>query len=131
MQEFGKKGLEAIELGMLSFAATLYWFTVEFGLISTNEGLRIYGAGITSSPAESLYALESAAPVRVKFNMQRLMRTKYHVDSFQKTYFVVKSYEELFHAVRNLDWHKLSETYHFFTEIDQGVVIESEEIFQI
>ena len=49
MELFGRKGLEAIEAGLLKFAATLYWFTVEFGLIESSDGLKIYGAGITSS----------------------------------------------------------------------------------
>jgi phenylalanine-4-hydroxylase len=44
MEEFGRKGLEAIKMGLYSYAASLYWFTVEFGLIQTKKGLRIYGA---------------------------------------------------------------------------------------
>ena len=42
----------------------LFWFTVEFGLIDTPEGLRIYGAGIASSAGETPYALESDLPER-------------------------------------------------------------------
>jgi phenylalanine-4-hydroxylase len=55
MELFGQKGLEAMEAGMLELAARLYWFTVEFGLIHSKEGLRIYGAGILSSKGESVY----------------------------------------------------------------------------
>ena len=57
MELFGCKGLEAHNAGMLKFAATLYWFTVEFGLIQSADGLRIYGAGIISSKGESIYCL--------------------------------------------------------------------------
>jgi phenylalanine-4-hydroxylase len=127
MQEFGKKGLEAIECGMLKFAATLYWFTVEFGLISTSEGLRIYGAGITSSKGESIYSLDSDIPVRVKFNSRRVMKTQYHVDSFQKTYFAIENFEELFTTLRNLNWEEVRDMCEKFPEIEQGIIINNAE----
>jgi phenylalanine-4-hydroxylase len=78
----------------------LYWYTVEFGLIDTPDGLRIYGAGIVSSKGESLYSLESAAPNRIGFDLERVMRTRYRIDSFQKTYFVISGFEQLFEATR-------------------------------
>ena len=73
-------------------------YTVEFGLIDTPDGLRIYGAGIVSSKGESLYSLESPAPNRIGFDLQRIMRTKYRIDTFQKTYFVIDSFEQLMQA---------------------------------
>jgi len=107
MQEFGKKGLEAIDAGMLKFASALYWFTVEFGLIKSNNGLNIYGAGIISSGGESIYCLDSELPARVKFDALRTMKTEYHIDSFQKIYFVIESFQQLFETVRNLDWEAI------------------------
>ncbi|MGX6959964.1 MAG: phenylalanine 4-monooxygenase [Rickettsia endosymbiont of Pentastiridius leporinus] len=107
MQQFGLKGLEAIEAGMLKFAATLYWFTVEFGLMQSNNGLRVYGAGIISSKGESIYSLESEIPVRSEFNLDKILTTEYETDSFQKEYFVIKSFQELFNMLNNLDWKKI------------------------
>ncbi len=49
MQAYGQGGLKAARLGALDMLARLYWYTVEFGLIRTPAGLRIYGAGIVSS----------------------------------------------------------------------------------
>ncbi|NVL78641.1 phenylalanine 4-monooxygenase, partial [Escherichia coli] len=49
MEAYGKGGLKAARLGQLDMLARLYWYTVEFGLIRTPAGLRIYGAGIVSS----------------------------------------------------------------------------------
>ncbi|MCW0469603.1 hypothetical protein OH492_13185 [Vibrio chagasii] len=42
------------------FLARLYWFTAtEFaGLVKEGDRLKIYGGGISSSPAETNYALE-------------------------------------------------------------------------
>ena len=95
MEAYGKGGNRALELGQLKNLARLYWYTVEFGLIRTNEGLRIYGAGILSSPQESRFSLEDDSPNRVGFELERLMRTKHIIDDFQQTYFVIDSFEQL------------------------------------
>jgi phenylalanine-4-hydroxylase len=58
IQAYGKGGQRAIQLGMLPKLARHYWYTVEFGLIRTPGGLRIFGAGIMSSATESIFALE-------------------------------------------------------------------------
>ena len=78
----------------------LYWYTVEFGLINTREGLRIYGSGIVSSKGESIYCLEDNAPNRIGFDLKRVMRTRYRIDTYQKTYFVIDDFEQLFAATR-------------------------------
>jgi phenylalanine-4-hydroxylase len=78
----------------------LYWYTVEFGLIRTPAGLRIYGSGIVSSGGESRYCLESPAPNRIGFDLLRVMRTRYRIDTYQKTYFVIDSFEQLIEATR-------------------------------
>jgi len=97
---YGAGGVKAARIGKeaLLNLARLYWFTVEFGLLRTDEGLRIYGAGIVSSKGESIYSLESPSPNRIGFDLERVMRTKYRIDSFQKTYFVIDSFESLFEA---------------------------------
>ena len=98
MEAYGKGGQRAASLGVLQNLARLYWYTVEFGLIRQPDGLRIYGAGIVSSKGESIHSLESAAPNRIGFDLERVMRTRYRIDSFQQTYFVIDSYEELIAA---------------------------------
>ncbi len=100
MQAYGRGGVKAHGIGPEALAnlTRLYWYTVEFGLIDTGDGLRIYGAGIVSSKGESLHALESAAPNRIGFDLQRIMRTRYRIDTFQKTYFVIDGFEQLMAA---------------------------------
>lgn len=95
MQAYGQGGARAIERGQLHHLARLYWYTVEFGLIRENGELRLFGAGIMSSPHESVFALEDPSPNRVAFDLQRVMRTKYIIDDFQQTYFVIDSFENL------------------------------------
>ncbi|MGB7102584.1 MAG: phenylalanine 4-monooxygenase [Xanthobacteraceae bacterium] len=98
MQAYGEGGQRAIKLGALPRLARLYWYTVEFGLIRSTEGLRIFGAGIMSSATESVFALESDSPNRIAFDLERVMRTKYLIDDFQQTYFVIDSFEKLLEA---------------------------------
>ena len=100
MQAYGEGGLKAERLQVLPMLARLYWYTVEFGLIQTADGLRIYGAGIVSSKAESLYSLDSDAPHRVGFDFRRILRTEYKIDDVQKTYFVIRDFAQLFDQTR-------------------------------
>ena len=100
MQAYGRGGVKASGIGpeALMNLTRLYWYTVEFGLIATPEGLRIYGSGIVSSKGESIYCLESDAPNRIGFDLDRVMRTKYRIDTFQKSYFVISGFQDLIRA---------------------------------
>ncbi len=95
IQAYGQGGLRAQALGTLEMLARVYWYTVEFGLVREAGGLRIYGAGIVSSHSETVFAVEDRSPNRVRFNLQRVMRTRYRIDDFQESYFVLGSLDEL------------------------------------
>jgi phenylalanine-4-hydroxylase len=99
LRVYGEKGLAAGAEGALSRLARFYWYMVEFGLIETPQGLKVYGAGILSSAAECRHAIESPEPLRVRFDLARVLRTSYRIDDFQPTYFVIRSYAELFEAL--------------------------------
>ncbi|PHQ63579.1 MAG: phenylalanine 4-monooxygenase [Sphingobium sp.] len=107
MQAYGRGGLRADGLGAIEKLARLYWYTVEFGLIDTADGLRLYGAGIVSSNAESRFALEDPSPNRIGFDLQRLMRTRYKIDDFQQCYFVIDSFEQLLAQTAGTDFAPL------------------------
>jgi phenylalanine-4-hydroxylase len=109
MEAYGKGGLRAMKFGRLKNLAALYWYTVEFGLIETPKGVRIYGAGISSSKDESIFSLDDPSPNRLRFDLERVMRTEYRIDDFQQTYFVIRSYDELFRATVDTDFAPLYE----------------------
>jgi phenylalanine-4-hydroxylase len=107
MQAYGEGGLRSLQFGALHKLARLYWYTVEFGLIHTAQGLRIYGAGITSSAKESVYALESATVRRRPFELTRVMQTNYRIDDLQAGYFVIDSFEQLLETTLHTDFAPL------------------------
>lgn len=96
LQEYGKGGLRALKQDGLVYLARLYWYTIEFGLIESPQGLRAYGAGLLSSGGELEYCLTNPASQRLRFNLERVMRTLYKIDSYQETYFVLRDFQQLF-----------------------------------
>ncbi len=92
---YGKLGLAASKEDRV-YLARLYWFTVEFGLLHTAEGPRIYGGGILSSPGETLYALESDAPERNALRPLDALRTPYRIDIMQPVYYMLNGFGQLF-----------------------------------
>jgi phenylalanine-4-hydroxylase len=95
MAAYGRAGLACAGKAALQNLARLYWYTVEFGLMQTAAGLRIFGAGILSSAGESVFALESPQPRRVAFEYERVLRTRYEIDHYQNIYFVLSGYDDL------------------------------------
>jgi phenylalanine-4-hydroxylase len=96
VQAYGVAGRKAAAEGGVEMLARLYWYSVEFGLIQSGGELRPYGAGILSSAGETAYSIDSPQPHRLKFDLERVMRTAYMIDAYQRTYFVVDSFEQLF-----------------------------------
>lgn len=131
MQAYGKGGVKAHAVGAEALVnlTRLYWYTVEFGLIKQDDGLRIYGSGIVSSKGESIHCLESAAPNRIGFDLKRIMRTRYRIDTYQKTYFVIDSYEQLMRATEP-DFTPLYAELARSESIPAGDVLPSDQVFQ-
>jgi phenylalanine-4-hydroxylase len=109
IQAYGAIGAHARSPAALKMLARLYWYTVEFGLVTTSRGLRAYGAGILSSSGETIYATRATGPARIRFDLERVLRTNYLIDSYQKTYFVLNDIEELFDSVLAADFDALFE----------------------
>jgi len=107
MVAYGEGGLRSLKFDALKQLARLYWYTVEFGLIREGGALRIYGAGIVSSYAESVFALDSDSPNRIGFDLARVMRTDYRIDDFQQNYFVIDSLDQLLDVTVNTDFAPL------------------------
>lgn len=86
---------------LLLYAERIYWFTVEFGLVMQQGQVRAFGAGILSSPGETVFSVNSPRPTRLLIDpsldtdLLRLATTDYLISEFQKTYFVTEQFDLL------------------------------------
>ena len=129
MQAYGRGGLKASRLDACELLARLYWYTVEFGLIQTSEGLRAYGAGILSSAGELRHSVMSSKPRRIAFDLRRLMRSRYKIDSYQSSYFVIDSFAQLFDATAP-DFTPIYSEVRALREVEAGAVLAGEREFK-
>lgn len=129
MQAYGEGGQRAAAAGAIDKLSRLYWYTVEFGLIRANDGLKIYGAGIVSSSSESVFALDDASPNRIGFDLRRLMRTKYRIDDFQQNYFVIDSFEDLLDQTLNTDFGPIYDDLAQETDIEIEAILPTDRVF--
>ncbi|UXP33609.1 phenylalanine 4-monooxygenase [Reichenbachiella agarivorans] len=103
------KGLAAIALKhienpqAIELMSRLYWFTVEFGLIQEDGKIKIYGAGIVSSPGESIYAIEDEDVPRIPYDIKTILETPFYKHDYQQQYFVINNFEQLFESLPELD----------------------------
>ena len=130
MEAYGRGGVKAHGIGedALVNLTRLYWYTVEFGLIRQKDGLRIYGSGIVSSKGESIHCLESDAPNRIGFDLERIMRTRYRIDTYQKTYFVIDSFEQLMDAT-GPDFAAIYERLARLESVPAGDVLDGDRVY--
>lgn len=90
------------EASVAGALARFFWYTVEFGLMDTPQGLKAYGSGLLSSFGELDYALHSPNVVRRPFDLAEVLATPFEIDHFQNQLFVVDSFEQLYAAVGEL-----------------------------
>ena len=107
MQEYGRAGWKAMRYNRLKALGSLYWYTVEFGLIEEADGIKAYGAGILSGPTEVVFATQGKSPNRIMLNVDRVMRTDYVISDLQPTYFVIESFEDLYRQTVERDFDRL------------------------
>eukprot|EP00795_Rhopilema_esculentum_P005259 gene5259-406_t len=89
----------------ISKLATLYLYTVEFGLCRQQGKLRAYGAGLLSSFGELQYSIESDKCERKPFEPETTCVQEYFVTKYQTVYFVSNSIQEAKEKLRSWASH--------------------------
>ncbi len=83
--------------------ARFFWFTVEFGLMRSPEGLCAYGSGLLSSYAELEHAVSSPKVRRCPLQLELAINQPFEIDRFQPLLFVVDSLDQLYDQVDRLE----------------------------
>jgi len=131
MEAYGRAGWKALKFNRLKALGALYWYTVEFGLMDTPAGLRIYGAGIVSSAEESLFALEAKSPNRLHLNVDRVMRTDYIISDLQQSYFVIDSFDQLIHETVDRPFDMIYATLKPSFQYATSAVLETDRVYNV
>ncbi len=79
--------------------ATLYWFTVEYGVVREDGEFKAYGAGLLSSYGELAHSLEGEVEIR-PFNPGEAVMTSYPITTYQPVLWEVNSIEQAFEKIR-------------------------------
>ncbi|HEY1758506.1 MAG TPA: phenylalanine 4-monooxygenase [Bryobacteraceae bacterium] len=87
--------------------ARFFWFTIEFGLMRSPAGLRVYGSGLLSSFGEIEHAIESPSVQRFPLQLEWVVNQSFEINHYQPLLFIVDSFEHLFRLVTELEhWMK-------------------------
>ncbi len=87
--------------------ARFFWFTVEFGLMRSEGGLRVYGSGLLSSFGEIEHAVESPDVQRFPLQLEWVINQGFEINHYQPLLFTVDSFDQLYEFVRELEnWMK-------------------------
>jgi phenylalanine-4-hydroxylase len=87
--------------------ARFFWFTVEFGLMNSKDGLKVYGSGLLSSYGEIEHCIESPEVQRHPIQLEWVINQGFEIDHYQPLLFWVESFDHLFELVGTLEaWMK-------------------------
>jgi phenylalanine-4-hydroxylase len=103
---FGKIALRATPEDLL-LLGSIYWFTIEFGLVRENGELKCYGAGLLSSIKEMENVIEGKGVNILDFDIDAIERTGYDYSDIQNTYFVIPSFNYLYEVIKTKFNHYL------------------------
>ena len=93
--------------------ARFFWFTIEFGLMRSRDGLRVYGSGLLSSFGEIEHAVASPDVRRLPLEIEQAIHQAFEIDHYQPLLFIVDSFDHLYSLVDELEqWMKAGKLNH-------------------
>lgn len=99
MERIGHLGVKwASNDSVVNALRSLYWFTIEFGLLTEHDERRIYGAGILSSFGESEQVMNASTEC-LMFEVDSILRTEFRTDVMQEVYYVAPSYKAFLDSI--------------------------------
>jgi len=87
--------------------ARFFWFTIEFGLMNSKDGMKVYGSGLLSSFGEIAHCIDSPDVQRYPIQLEWVINQSFEIDHYQPLLFYVESFDHLFELVDELEtWMK-------------------------
>jgi phenylalanine-4-hydroxylase len=83
--------------------ARFFWFTIEFGLMQSPQGVRVYGSGLLSSYGEIQHAVESPDVQRFPIQLEWVINQSFEIDRYQPLLFIVDGFDHLYSLVDTLE----------------------------
>ncbi len=83
--------------------ARFFWFTIEFGLMNSPKGLKVYGSGLLSSYGEIEHSIVSPKVQRYPLQLEWVINQSFEIDHYQPILFWVESFDHLFDLVDRLE----------------------------
>jgi phenylalanine-4-hydroxylase len=99
LQQYGKVCARLTDAVDLERMGRLFWFTVEFGLIRQDGGVKVYGSGLVSSHGECSKVLAGGCEVK-DFSLDAVMEQRFDTGAMQPVLYAVESFEEIYEAAK-------------------------------
>jgi phenylalanine-4-hydroxylase len=102
LQQYGLVCAALRDKQALEKMGRLFWFTVEFGVIRQNGGIRLYGSGLISSPGESAYVIKGCPEIR-DFNIDQVLDQEFSTSEMQPILYAVESFDQIYEAAKEAE----------------------------
>jgi phenylalanine-4-hydroxylase len=102
LAHYGRVCASIADAGVLEKLGRLFWYTVEFGLIRQQDGIKVYGSGLISSHGECRNVMEGHCAVR-DFTLDEVVNTPVKVDELHKLLFAVSSFDQIYEAMHEAE----------------------------
>ena len=99
LQQYGKVCAGLTDGNDLERMGRLFWFTVEFGLIRQDGGIKVYGSGLISSHGECTKVLAGGCEVR-DFDLDAVLEQRFDTGAMQPVLYAVDSFEQIYEAAK-------------------------------
>jgi phenylalanine-4-hydroxylase len=108
LQHWGAISAHANDREIEERLGRFFWFTVEFGLIRQDGGIKVYGSGVISSHAECSNVIARGCEIK-DFDLDEVMDTPFKIDELQKVLFAIESFDQVYEAVHEAE-RRIKET---------------------
>jgi len=99
LEHYGKVCAGLTDAEDLERMGRLFWFTVEFGLIRQDGGVKVYGSGLISSHGECSRVIAGGSEVK-DFDLDAVLEQRFDTGAMQPVLYAVESFEQIYDAAK-------------------------------